>query len=292
MSDNGKDRAALPVSLILEGGGMRGAYTAGVLDAFLDHDIWFQRLYGVSAGACHAVSYLSNQRGRAIRTVTDYLRDKHYAGLYSLITTGDFFGVEMIYHTIPEKLIPYDYDAFPQSPTEMFAVLTDCETGEAVYYPVREMREDGMTAIRASSSLPFLSRMVEIGGRLYLDGGIADSIPVKKAKADGLPRGVVILTRHREYRKGGASMKELTKLFYRKYPALAEAILSRGERYNATLDYIEEAEAAGELFVIRPKEPVTIGRLEKDPDKLMALYRQGIQDGEAQMEALKAFCKA
>lgn len=170
--------------LILEGGGMRGVYTAGVLDCFLDEGLFFNRCYGVSAGAGQACSYLSRQRGRGRATAMDYLRDKRCARLWSLRRTGDYFGAEFLYDLLPNEIYPYDYDAFQAYTGTFYTVVTNCDSGEAEYVPVRDMRRD-IIYVRASSSLPLLSRMVEAGGRRYLDGGIADSIPLRRAEADG-----------------------------------------------------------------------------------------------------------
>lgn len=274
--------------LILEGGGMRGTYTTGVLDLLMDADLYFRHVYGVSAGACHACSYGSRQRGRAVRTVTDYLDDQRYAGVRSLVRTGDYFGVQMIYDEIPNRLIPFDYDAFLHGGMELTAVLTDCVTGQAEYVKVGDLRRD-MTVIRASSSLPLLSKSVQIGGKSYLDGGIADSIPLARSISDGNRKNLVVLTRHRGYRKGPGRMNALIGLGYRKYPELVESAKTRHLRYNQALDLIEEQERRGNVFVIQPQAPLEIGRLERDRDKLLALHRQGYDDARALLSALRRF---
>ena len=274
--------------LILEGGGMRGVYTAGVLDCFLDEGLFFDRCYGVSARACQACSYLSRQRDRGRATAMDYLRDRRCASLWSLRRTGDYFGAAFLYDLLPNEIYPYDYDAFRAYAGTFYAVVTDCETGAAEYRPVRDMRSD-IVYVRASSSLPLLSRMVEADGRRYLDGGIADSIPLRRAEADGREKNVVVLTRARDYRKGKNRAMFAIRRRYSDYPRLVEAVETRHLRYNETLELIREREAAGRAFVIAPTAPVKIGRLEKNRDRLWALYRAGYRDAARLMPALRRF---
>ena len=275
-------------ALILEGGGMRGVYTAGVLDFFLENSLKFPACYGVSAGACHASSYLSGQRGRALAVCTDYLDDKRYCSYRSLLKTGDLFGAEMLYDIIPNQLNLYDYEAFRQNPCRFFAVLTDCETGRAVYWPVKDMRRD-IIAVRASSSLPIISRMVEIEGRKYLDGGIADSIPLARAMADGHRKNVVVLTQHPTYRKGPNHFTGLAKLKYRRYPALVQAVADRHIHYNEALELVAAETEAGRAFILQPQKPVTISRTEHDADKLRELYQEGYRDAKRNYDDLQAF---
>lgn len=276
--------------LILEGGGMRGAYTAGVLDCLLDNGLHFRTVYGVSAGACHACSYLSRQRGRAIRTVTDYLGDKRYAGVYSLLTTGDFFGVSMIYDEIPNHLIPYDYEAFAREGAAFTVVATNLHTGRAEYLSAKDLRGD-MAFIRASSSLPLLSRPVEIGGERYLDGGISDSIPLARSIADGNAKHLVVLTRHRGYRKEPDSALRFLRRKYRAYPGLVDSMAHRHERYNQALDLCYTEQEAGRAVIIQPRKPVKLGRLEKNPGKLRDLYRTGYEDAEISLHSIRALVK-
>jgi predicted patatin/cPLA2 family phospholipase len=278
----------LQAGLVLEGGGMRGVYTAGVLDFFLEQGIDFPFCYGVSAGSCHACSYFSRQKGRAFATNVDYLKDKRYCSAYSLLTTGDLFGAKMLYDTIPNELYPYDYEAFSANPAEFYAVLTNCRTGLPEYYRVRDMRSD-IIAVRASSSLPMLSRMVKIGTEDYLDGGIADPIPIARSIADGNRKNVVVLTQHRGYQKQPNSMLPLIRMRYRNYPNLIEAMATRHIRYNESTALVQAEEAEGRAFVIQPSAPVEIGRIEKDREKLTALYRSGYTDAAECCEQLLAF---
>ncbi len=263
-------------SLILEGGGMRGLFTSGVLDYFLDKKIEFEKIYAVSAGTGNASNYLAKQKGRTYTVNTKYRGDKHFASLYSLITTGDYFGKEFQLKTLPEKLYPYDYETFEKSQTEFYAVATNCESGKAEYFKVKHLPKD-MEYIWASSSLPLLARLVDINGGKYLDGGVSDSIPIIKSLKDGNKKNVIILTRDREYRKEPSKMIHIIEKKYKKYPNLVEAIKKRHIIYNRTLEFIEKHEQAGHIFVIRPQEKVKIKRLEKDEKKLEALYESGYE---------------
>lgn len=277
--------------LILEGGGMRGVYTAGVLDFFIDQDIWFKNCYAVSAGAGNACSYLARQRGRALAVNVDYLEDKRYCGLSSLLKTGDLFGADMIYNVIPNQLYPLDYDAFRQNESSLYAVVTDCETGKAEYIPIRDLKTD-LICVRASASLPMVSRMVEIGGKKYLDGGVADSIPLQKSIDSGNRYNVLVLTRDQTYQKQPGGFMVSVKLRYRKYPALVKQIERRLLCYNRTLKLIEQERKSGRAFVIRPKKPVAIGRVEKDRDKLRALYMDGYRDAQDAYGAMMDFLRS
>ena len=263
--------------LILEGGGMRGVYTAGVLDFFMEKDLYFKDCYAVSAGACHAISYFSKQRGRSIKVNLDYLHDKRYCSVNSLIKTGDMFGVDMIYNIIPNKLVLFDYDTYNKFDGNFYSVVTNCETGEAEYLRINDARKD-IDAVRASSSLPLLSRIVEINGKKYLDGGISDSIPIRKSIEDGHEKNVVVLTRDKSYRQEKSKLLPVFKIKYKKYPKFLKAVENRYRVYNETLDFIDEEKKKNKAFVIQPKYHVSIGRLEKDKEKLRALYKQGYND--------------
>lgn len=274
--------------LVVEGGGMRGIYTAGVLDFFMEKNIYFDDCYGVSAGACHLSSYLSKQIGRSLKVTLDYINDKRYCSINSLIKTGDMFGVEMLYNRIPNELVLYDYETFNKFKGNFYSVVTNCKTGKAEYMKIQDMKKDIVT-VRASSSLPLLSRIVEINGEEYLDGGITDSIPIKKSIEDGHHKNVVILTRDKTYRKSKASFLNIFKMKYKKYPNLIKAIEDRYKMYNDTIDFIEEKRRSGEVFVIQPKGPVNISRVEKDKRKLKALYDEGYNDAKECYEDLIKF---
>ncbi|MEA4893193.1 MAG: patatin family protein [Peptococcaceae bacterium] len=278
----------IDAGLILEGGGMRGVFTAGVLDYFIDNGIYFSQIYAVSAGACHACSYISRQRGRAFRVSVNYLKDRRYCSFESLLKTGDLFGAKMLYDTIPNQLDPYDYHAFDEYPGRCYAVVTNCSTGKAEYLPLEDMHKN-ILAVRASSSLPLVSRNVKIDGREYLDGGIADSIPLARAIQEGRQKNVLILTRALDYRKKPNSLMPLIRIKYRKYPRLVEAIENRHNSYNAALDLIEKERQAGRAFVIRTRKAPAIGRVEKDRAKLQALYDEGFQEAAACLDGMTAF---
>lgn len=274
--------------LVLEGGGMKGIYTAGVLDFFLDKGIEFSGVYGVSAGACHMCSYLSKQRRRALDISIDYLDRKDYCSAESLLKTGDLFNVEMCYHLIPEKLNPYDYDAFQKYPGKAFSVATDIETGRPEYFRIRDMKKD-IDKIRASASLPLVSRNVEIDGGLYLDGGISDAIPLQRSIMDGNRRNVVVITKEVGYVRRPTAHMGLLRAYYRKYPKVYELMGERHINYNEQMAFIERQRENGQAFVLRPQIPSDVGRVDKDVKKLKKLYRQGYKETEARYEELLAY---
>ena len=274
--------------LILEGGGMKGMYTCGVLEFFLEKKIEFSTCYGVSAGSCHLCSYLSKQPKRAVHVALDYLNDKRYCSLHSLITTGDLFGAKMCYDEIPNRLNPYDYDAGAKYPGKAYAVVTNIRTGKAEYLPMKDMRKD-IVAVRASSSLPLVSRSVKIGNEFYLDGGMADSIPIRRSIEDGNRLNVVVLTKEVGYRREPASQMGLMKIKYYKYPELIKDMQNRYIQYNETLDFIEMEKKADRAFVLRPQHKSGIARIEKNQEKLKALYHEGYNDAKENYEQMIAF---
>lgn len=275
--------------LVLEGGGMKGVYTAGVLDFFIDKNIDFSSVYGVSAGACNMASYISKQRERGRDVMIDYIGEKRYLGLYSLVTTGDIFGVDMIYDLVPNYLNPIDRETYSKYEGKAYAVIANIVTGEAEYHQVKDPIDD-VVYIRASSSLPLVSKNVKIGDSYYLDGGIADSVPIHKSESDGNVKNVVVLTKSEGFVRKPESRKNLAliKARYVKYPKVYEMMKKRHEIYNESISYIEEKEKAGEIIVIRPSTELEISRIEKDIDKLMAMYELGYKDAEAKyMEMLE-----
>lgn len=273
--------------LVLEGGGVRGIYTAGVLDVFMDNGLTFDGVIGVSAGAIHACSYLSGQKGRSIRYYRDYVADPRFMSVRSWLKTGDIVGAEFCYHTLPDELDIYDHEAFVRNGTPYYAVCTDVETGKPEYVRITDMRGQ-IEYLRASASLPYFSRIVELDGRKYLDGGCSDSIPVEAFQRMGYGRNVVVRTRDASYRKS-AEMTALAKIVYRKYPAFIRTLENRPAMYNAQAELVERLEQEGSAFVIRPSEPLEIGRLENDPDKVQQVYDRGRADAEAAMERLKGW---
>lgn len=276
------------LGLVLEGGGMRGVYTMGVLDYFMDHNLYTDGVIGVSAGACHACSYASKQRGRAWRINERFLNDKRYMSMHSLIKTGDLFGADFIYNVIPNELEVFDYDTFHKSGMKLYAVCTDVESGKAVYAPCMDMKQD-IAYVRASASLPLLSKIVNVNGEKLLDGGVADSIPIQYFQSLGYEKNIIVLTQAKEYRKGKNNLMPIIKHTYRKYPKFVKAMQDRHIHYNRTLDEINLMEKEGSVFVIRPDKPVEIGRLEKNMHALRALYDQGYQDAANHYEALLHF---
>lgn len=274
--------------IIFEGGGMRGAYTAGIIDALLEHDMNFEYCYGISSGATHATTYLSRQRGRAIQIVTDYIKDKRYFSIMNLIKTGNLFNVDFIYDTIPHELNPYDYETAKNNPAKFFVGVINMETSKGEFLRVKDIEEEYMK-VCASMSLPLIANMVEIDGQRYLDGGIADSLPIQRSINDGNKKSVLVLTQDATYRKKLDKILPLVAIKYRKFPGFVHMVKTRHIRYNASLDQIAEEEKAGRAFVLRPKKPVKIGRLELNREKMLALYREGYEDGIEAMPRLKAF---
>lgn len=276
------------LGLILEGSGLRGIYTAGVLDFLIDKEIYADGVIGASTGARNACSYVSKQRGRAFRVFTDYLHDKRYMSFQSLVRKGDLFNATFIYDTIPNKLIPYDYDTFYKGKMKLYAVCCNLETGKPEYLQCINLKHD-FTYVRASSSRPLLSNIVEINGKKLLDGGCADSIPIKKFQELGYDKNIVVLTHSIEYRKGKNNLMSIFRKQYSKYPKFIEALSTHHITYNKTLNELSLMEKHNEVFVIRPKAPLHISRLETNKSKLKDLYEQGYQDAQAQYEALVAY---
>ena len=260
--------------LVLEGGGLRGVFTCGVLDCFMDHGIRFPFAVGVSAGACNGLSYMSGQRGRAKSSNIDLMDKHHYIGLKYLLTQRNIMDFKLLFEDFPERIIPYDYDAYFSNPARFVMVTTNCLTGKAEYFEEKSSSKRVMDIVRASSSLPFASPITYVDGVPMLDGGIADSIPVRYALSQGYERLVVILTRNKGYRKQNSEMRA-AKVFYRKYPNLQKALSQRNLVYNQTMDLIERLEDEGRITVIRPIRPVEVGRMEKDTAKLTMLYQEG-----------------
>ena len=260
--------------LILEGGGMRGVFTCGVLDSLMDRGIRFPYTIGVSAGACNGLSYLSRQRGRAKYSNIDLLEKHRYIGLKHLILKGNIMDFDLLFEEFPNRILPYDYAAYASTEERYEMVTTDCLTGRACYWEEKHSPERIIEIVRASSSLPFVCPIACVDGRPMLDGGIADSIPLERARALGYSDNVVVLTRNKGYRKP-EKPTPVPFPFYRKYPALREAIARRNSLYNEQIARVEALERRGELTVIRPLAPILIGRLERDTRKLLDLYKEG-----------------
>ena len=279
----------MKTGLVLEGGAMRGMYTAGVLDVFLEQDITFDRIVGVSAGALFGVNYLSRQKGRVIRYNKRFNGDKNYMGLIPFIKEGNLFSTKYAYEDVPRRLDPFDDDSYKSSGVPFYAVVTDVESGKPEYIQIHSVFEQ-MDTLRASGSMPMASKPVRIGNREYLDGGISDSIPFEWLSAQGCDKLIVILTRDIEYRKKPMSAM-LTRLCGIKYPNIAARLKDRHDLYNRSVELLRQWENEGRAFVIRPSEPIRISRIEKDPDKLQAVYDLGVKDGNECLSELRAYMK-
>ena len=266
-------------ALVLEGGGMRGVFTSGVLDAFMKHNLTFPYIVAVSAGACNGMSYVSHQPRRARISKIDYLARYKYIGLRHLVTQGCIFDRELLYDKFPNQYLPFDFDTFFSSPMTFEMVTTNCLTGQPMYLSERHDRQRALDIVRASSSLPYVSKIVDVDGIPMLDGGIVDSIPLQHAIDMGHPTNVLVLTRNRGYRNTGKDMK-IPRFIYRKYPRLRVVLSRRLAAYNAQLEYVERMEDEGRVICIRPERPMEVDRIEKDIAKLERLYEEGFALGE------------
>ncbi len=277
--------------LILEGGAMRGMYTAGVCDVLMEQNITFDGCIGVSAGATFGCNFKSRQIGRTIRYNTKYSRDPRYASFRSLLFTGNYFGTKLCYDEIPNRLDPFDYETYQSNPMPFYIVCTDADTGEALYHRADTCDARDLTYMRASASMPLFSRIVEVDGYHLSDGGTADSIPLVWFREQGYARNLIVLTRPEGYRKSPSSpaMNALLRLSLRRYPALAKALEQRHIGYNRTLDEIAAAEQTGDVLVLRPSRDLHLGRIEKDPDRLREMYNLGRSDAEAKLAQIRAF---
>jgi predicted patatin/cPLA2 family phospholipase len=272
-------------ALILEGGGLRGVFTCGVLDCFMDKGIRFPFTVGVSAGACNGLSYMSGQRGRAKSSNIDLMDKHHYVGFKYLLTQGCIMDYKLLFEDFPEKIIPYDYEAYFANTDRFVMVTTNCLTGKAEYLEEKSDSKRVMDIVRASSSLPYVTKITYVDGVPMLDGGIADSIPVEYARSQGYERMVVILTRNKGYRKNEKQLP-VPKFIYRKYPELRKTLANRNAQYNRTMEMIERLEDEGRMTVIRPVHPIEVDRMEKDTDKLRALYQEGYELAESFLASL------
>lgn len=267
--------------LVLEGGGMRGIYTAGVLDCFLDHAVMFNYVIGVSAGGNMAASYLSKQRGRNKKVSLEFLGDKRYLSFSNYIKNREMFGMDFIFDEIPKQHVPFNMQDFLAYEGEYVIACTNCETGETEYYNKAYLREDLLTILRASSSLPLMAPVVEYKGKKLLDGGITDPIPLRKAQQDGMINNVVVLTRPKGYVKKSSRLAKWVKV--RGYKKIDEAMKKRPGLYNETLSYVDRQEESGHVVVIKPSEDLKVDRMEKDKDKLARMYELGYKDAEAKL---------
>jgi predicted patatin/cPLA2 family phospholipase len=282
---------ATDAGLVLEGGGMRATYTAGVLDALLDGGVDLPYVVGVSAGANAGANYVSGQRERGHRVFVDMVADPRYAGWGNVLRERSWFGMRFLFRTLPDQLAPFDYEAFRTSPRTLVTGVTDCASGEARYFaqhgcdPFWYMH----TVLSATCALPVLSPPVPVQGRPCLDGGVADSIPVLRAVADGHPRTVVVLTRNAGFRQPPPRFTTVGRVLLARHPAVYRGLRQRPLRYNTALDLVESMERAGSAFVLRPARPLEVGRMERDLAKLETLYRQGYDETEERLPRLRAW---
>ena len=267
-------------ALVLEGGGMRGVFTSGVLDYLMDKNIYFPYTIGVSAGACNGLSYASRQRGRAKISNIDLLDKYHYISPKFFLSNKSILNMDFLFDEMPNKVLPYDFDTYFASPDHFIMVTSKCKTGKAEYFEEKPSPKRLLQICRASSSLPFVSPIVWIDGKPMLDGGICDPVPFRKACEDGYDRMVLVLTRNKGYRKDEKEMK-LPSFFYRKYPALRNRLCHRMREYNKAMDEIESMEKNSRAIVIRPQKPLEVGRIEQNIKKLTDLYEEGYQCAES-----------
>ncbi len=279
----------MKIGLVLEGGAMRGMYTAGVLDTFLDAKLHFDGIVGVSAGALFGVNYLSEQKGRVIRYNKRFNGDRQYMGLIPLLREGNIVSTKYAYEKVPRYLDIFDDETYKKAAADIpfYAVICDMASGKAEYCRIESVFAQ-MDVLRASGSMPFVSRPVHLDGKQYMDGAIADSIPFAWMAEQGYDKLVVVLTRDADYRKKPMS-RRMAQLRYRKYPAFVNAIANRHEEYNTSVETLCQWEKEGKAFVLRPSCPIAIGRMEKDPDKLQAVYELGQKDAIANLQNLMQY---
>ena len=282
----------MKTGLIMEGGAMRGMFTAGVLDVLMENGLVTDGAIGVSAGAVFGCNYKSHQIGRVIRYNTEYCNDKRYASFKNLVKTGNLYSEQFCYHEVPEKLDPFDEAAFAASPMDFFVVCTDVKTGEPIYHKCRKGDAEDVHWMEASASMPLAAKIVKIGHYGLLDGGVADSIPVRFFESIGYKRNLIILTQPKGYIKKKNKFLPAIRAKYFRYPAFVEAVADRHERYNETLSYISMLEQAGKDYVIRPPIPLEIGAMERDPAQLRRVYETGRAVAQIQVEKIRDFLNA
>ena len=282
----------MKTGLIMEGGAMRGMFTAGVLDVLMENGLVTDGAIGVSAGAVFGCNYKSHQIGRVIRYNTEYCNDKRYASFKNLVKTGNLYSEQFCYHEVPEKLDPFDEAAFAASPMDFFVVCTDVKTGEPIYHKCRKGDAEDVLWMEASASMPLAAKIVKIGHYGLLDGGVADSIPVRFFESIGYKRNLIILTQPKGYIKKKNKFLPAIRAKYFRYPAFVEAVADRHERYNETLSYISMLEQAGKDYVIRPPIPLEIGAMERDPAQLRRVYETGRAVAQIQVEKIRDFLNA
>ncbi len=265
-------------ALVLEGGGLRGVYTSGVLRLFMDKGIFFPYVIGVSMGACNAANYVSRQPERNRIVTIEYVKDRRYLSYRRLLKGGELFGMDFIFDTVPNSLVPFDYDTFRESKINCVTVVTNCATGEPLYFEKDELGDRYLPVLRASSCLPLIAKPVRVNGLVLMDGGLSDSVPIKKSIKDGNSKHVLILTRPKGYRKKPSWTSILVKMRHPDLPGLWKAHATRHVQYNETMDLIDDMESRGNIFVIRPASDLPARRIERNKNRLYAAYDQGYQD--------------
>lgn len=276
--------------LVLEGGGLRGVYTSGVIRFLMDKSISFPYVIGVSMGACNGANYISRQPERNRIVNITFVNDARYLSYKRLLLEGELFGMDFIFNTIPFSLVPFDQESYIENKAKFVIVVTDIETGDAVYYEKNDLKYDYMKIFRATCSLPFVAKPVYYKKRILMDGGLADPVPIEKSIADGNRRNMLVLTRPKGYRKKFSPLHLLlARLRYKEFRGLHKALLTRHKRYNDAMDMIDELEESGQVFLIRPDEEIDAGRVERNKQKLYAAYDQGYDDASSSYEKLKSF---
>ena len=281
--------ATVKTGMVLEGGGMRGMYTCGILDVLMENHIYLDGMVGVSAGIAFGCNYKSRQPGRALRYNVRFAKDRRYSGFMSLLKTGNYYNAWFAYHLVPTHYDVFDYNAFEDNPMECYAVCFDVNSGQTVYQRLDHVDYDTLEWIRASASMPVVAKPVEVGGKLLLDGGLGDSIPLQFMMDKGYARNVVILTREEGYRKTSEHGMWLMKPLLRKYPKVIQALEHRPALYNRQLQVVREQERAGNAFVFRPLKPLNVSRTTHDAREMNRVYQQGREEGLARLEELKIF---
>lgn len=275
--------------LVLEGGAMRGMFTSGVLDVFLEENIIVDGVVGTSAGAVFGCNYKSKQHRRAIRYNVNYGRDWRYGSFRNLLLTGDYFSKDFAYYTVPIELDPFDSDTYSKNPMDFYICVTDIVSGRPEYFLSKEGSLLDIKWMRASASMPMFSNIVEIDGHKYLDGGISDSIPLKFMQGKGYNKNIVILTQPLNYKKKRNKALGIIKLKYKKYPNMVRAMARRHSDYNNTIEYIKESAKSGDTLIIAPPSSLKISRIEKDPKELIRVYRVGRKVAKRMLPQIRDF---
>ncbi|KEK23413.1 patatin-like phospholipase family protein [Bacillus gaemokensis] len=274
------------IGLVLEGGGMKGLYTAGVLEYFMENDVFFPYVVGVSAGACMGATYLSRQKGRNKKVNTELVSDPRYISYRNFIQKRELFGMDFLFDEVPNKIVPFDFQTFLHTNEQFVIGTTDCESGQAVYYTKQEHGDDILKIIRASSSVPFIAPAVDYDGKKLLDGGIIDPIPVRKAQKDGYQKNVVIMTKPEGYEKQRNKFSSMAKFLYRRYPKISKLLVEHYRFYNETVSYMNSSEQKGNFYIIQPSMQLPVSGIERNQEKLINLYSLGYNDAKNQYERL------